>query len=290
MISINANTRIAELLRGHPAALETIIGLSPRFAKLRNPFLRKLMAGRTSIAMASKVGGCTVDDFFCKLRSLGFVVEEGQHDAAGKDERPEDSTVIPEIKRIVAAGKLVELDVRPVIEGGKDPLVMILAKIKTVPPGFVLKIVNSFEPSPLIILLGNKGFQSWSVKVEDNLVYTYFLHNECALPEIASTGVLDTTDVDTSATAEGAPALDDWDDVLARFADRLTTIDVRPLDMPKPMLTILRALDGVSSDMALFIHHKRIPVFLLPELAERGFEYRIREISEGDVKLLIFKK
>ncbi len=66
MISINANTKIAYLLKQHPDALEAIISISPKFNKLKNPLLRKLMAGRTSISMASKIGGCTVNDFFEK--------------------------------------------------------------------------------------------------------------------------------------------------------------------------------------------------------------------------------
>jgi uncharacterized protein (DUF2249 family) len=270
--------------------MEAIIGLSPRFARLRNPLLRKLMAGRTSIAAASKMGGCTVDDFFCKLRDLGFVVEEGQNNTERKDERAADPAVNSEIMRIVAAGKVLELDVRPVIEGGKDPLGMILAKIKTVPPGFVLRIVNSFEPLPLIILLGNKGYQSWSETVEDNLVYTYFFIAQCTATEAAANCVSNEKITGADATAEGVPALDDWEKILQRFAGSLTDIDVRPLEMPMPMLTILQALDDISASEALFIHHKRIPVFLLPELAERNFEYRIREVGEGEVKLLIFKK
>jgi uncharacterized protein (DUF2249 family) len=304
MITINANTRIAELLRGHPAALETIIGISPRFAKLRNPILRKLMAGRTSIATASKMGGCTVNDFFRSLSRLGFVVEErlvlpegeedgrdqleGEEDGrdqlegeevgrdcqVGLEESAGEAAAIPDFMRIAAAGQVVTLDVRPVIEGGKDPLGLILSKIRTLPPGFVLRIVNSFEPSPLIILLGNKGFRSWSEQIEDDLVYTYFFQQASVVPEMTTTE---------------ASEPHEWDEILQRFTGNLTTIDVRHLEMPMPMLTILKALNEVVAGEALFVHHKRIPVFLLPELAEKGFEYRIREIGEGDVKLLIFK-
>ena len=55
------------------------------------------------------------------------------------------------------------------------------------------------------------------------------------------------------------------------------------------MLTILEALEKLPSDHALYVYHKRIPVFLLPELAEKKFDYRIKEISDGEVHLLIFK-
>ena len=78
-------------------------------------------------------------------------------------------------------------------------------------------------------------------------------------------------------------------DILNRFKGKLETVDVRNLEMPLPMHTILEALDVLSSDKALFVYHKRIPVFLLPELEERNFSTRIKEISEAEVQLLIYK-
>ena len=59
--------------------------------------------------------------------------------------------------------------------------------------------------------------------------------------------------------------------------------------LPLPMLTILDELEKLPNGNALYVYHKRIPVFLLPELQERKFEYRIKEISDGEVHLLIFK-
>ena len=56
------------------------------------------------------------------------------------------------------------------------------------------------------------------------------------------------------------------------------------------MLTILEELDKLPADKALYVYHKRIPVFLLPELADRKFGYRIKEIDDGEVRLLIFKE
>ncbi len=55
------------------------------------------------------------------------------------------------------------------------------------------------------------------------------------------------------------------------------------------MMTILEELDQLPADHALYVNHKRIPMFLLPELEDRKFEHRSWEIEEGNVKLLIFK-
>lgn len=172
---INPNTKISALIKQHPAALEAIVSLSPKFEKLRNPVLRKMMAGRASIAMASKAGGVTVNDFFNKLKPLGFIPEE-------------------------------------------------------------------FKP-------GNTG---------------------------------------GPALAEKDPSAG-WDEVLDKFKGLMVTVDVRQLEMPGPMMTILESLDNLPADHALFVYHKRIPLFLLPELAERKLEYRAKEISDGEVHLLIFK-
>jgi Uncharacterized conserved protein (DUF2249) len=80
-----------------------------------------------------------------------------------------------------------------------------------------------------------------------------------------------------------------WEDVLLRFNNHIQTIDVRHLEMPQPMLTILAALESLPAETALLVHHKRIPVFLLPELSDRDFEYRIQETPGGSVNMIIYK-
>ena len=74
-MTINSNTKIGSILKARPDALEVIISLSPKFEKLRNPFIRKMMANRTSIDAASKIAGCKVNDFFEKLQPLGFEID-----------------------------------------------------------------------------------------------------------------------------------------------------------------------------------------------------------------------
>lgn len=270
-MTITANTRIAELLKANPDALEAIISLSAKFNKLRNPILRKVMAGRTSIAMAAKVGGCSIDDFFAKLRPLGFQADVS---VAVLAEGTEVSKPLPEFLAKLPAGKLVDLDVRPVIETGKDPLHVIIGKVNSLETGQVLRIINSFEPTPLVHLLGKQGFVAFVDTIGPELVHAYFYRN---------------ADTALFTAPEPAAAAGDWEEVCNRFKDRLISIDVRALEMPQPMHAILEALETLPEKKALFVHHKRIPVFLLPELEERKLSYRVKEIGEGDVKLLIYK-
>jgi len=267
MNTINANTKIAAILKQHPDALEAIISISPKFNKLRNPLLRKLMASRTSISMASRIGGCTLNDFFDRLQPLGFQV-----DKTIAAEENQQTVSIPDFVKNASDQNTIELDVRPVLEAGNDPFNLILSKIKSMHAGQVLKLVNSFEPIPLIQLLGKQGFETYSETISENLVNTYFFKSTPAQaePELKGTS-------------------ENWDGLLKQFKSQLKTIDVRAMEMPLPMLTILDELENLPAGHALYVYHKRIPVYLLPELKERKFEFRIKEISDGEVHLLIFR-
>ena len=265
---INAGTKIAAILKQNAAALDAIVAVNPKFEKLRNPILRKVMAGRTSLAMAAKVGGCTVEDFFMKLKPLGF--ETDTTAVVAEEAKKPLPAFIDSLKK----EQIVELDVRPVIAAGKDPLSIIVQQVKTIQPGQVLKIINTFEPTPLMALLGKQGFVSYADTINEDWVETYFYK---------------TDDSKAPVTEVPAGSNEGWDMVLKQFEDHLRTIDVRHLEMPGPMMTILESLETLPADTALYVYHKRIPVFLLPELADRKFGYRIKEISDGEVHLLIFK-
>lgn len=267
MITINANTKIAHLLKAHPDALETIISINPKLSKLRNPLLRKVLAGRTSIAMASKMADCKVEDFFNKLKPLGFEID------ADTKAIVEEKKELPEFITKLSKNQIIDFDVRELLASGNDPLTLILDKVKSVKAGEALKVINTFEPVPLIKMLEKKNFEVYADVISDDLVETYFYKKSGNTVEVKP--------------KEGADS--GWDEVINRFTDNLVTVDVRELEMPQPMLTILGELDKLPADKALFVYHKRIPVFLLPELSERKLDYRIQEISEGEVHILIFK-
>ena len=264
---INANTKIARLIKEHPDALEAIISINPKFERLRNPLLRKILAGRASIAMACTIAGCEVQDFFEKLKPLGFEID------ATSTVNSEKKQPIPLFMQQLSTAQIIEFDVRDLLASGKDPLTLILDKIKSLEAGQALKIINTFKPVPLIKMLEKQGFAVYTETKGEHLVETYFYKQ---------TASKDLNLVPTN-TDKG------WDDVLHRFKNKFVTIDVRALEMPQPMLTILEALDKLPQGKALFVEHKRIPVFLLPELADRKLEFRSNEIGDGHVQLIIFR-
>src|SRR5690606_8462474 len=133
---INERTKIAALLKHHPDALEAVVRLSPDFKKLRNPVLRALMAGRTTIAMASKIGGCKPEDFFKALAPLGFEAEPAQ--AAAQENTSPISKPKPEYLQNIPQDQLINFDVRAMLAQGNDPLKAIQQKVKSLNPGEVL--------------------------------------------------------------------------------------------------------------------------------------------------------
>lgn len=268
MLKIDTHTKISHLLRENPEALEAIVSISPKFNKLRNPLLRKLMASRTTIGMASKIGGCKPEDFFAKLQPLGFEVN-----TEATAEEAAQATPMPAFMKQLKPSDVLDLDVRPILNSGQDPFNMILKKVGELAPGQALRIINDFDPIPLVQLLEKRGFQTYGEVLDGGIFHTYFFKGD----EVRMGG----------AKAERRSA--DWEEKLKHYEGRMKEIDVRELEMPLPMMTILEELDHLPADHALYVNHKRIPMFLLPELEDRKFDHRSWEIAEGDVKLLIFK-
>ena len=58
-------------------------------------------------------------------------------------------------------------------------------------------------------------------------------------------------------------------------------IDVRGLEPPEPMVEILRLIDGGVIEGVLVAHLDREPIFLYPELDDRGWDYQAMEPSCG---------
>ena len=75
------------------------------------------------------------------------------------------------------------------------------------------------------------------------------------------------------------PLANDW------LAADGTHIDVRGLSPPDPMVAILALLERPETENRVIVHHDREPVFLYPELAERGWSHEIIAGEPGEVRL-----
>ena len=170
---------------------------------------------------------------------------------------------------------IVSLDVRPVLSGGNDPFLLIMETVKTLKEGQTLQIINTFQPLPLITKLEQSGYKSWTEQPESGGFHTFFKKDAASEKEIEPTLIEESLKFDA---------------LYKTFVGKLKSVDVRHLEMPEPMTTILEELEQLPEGFALFVDHKKVPQFILPELEERNFEIHYKKRSLDHLQLLIFKK
>jgi hypothetical protein len=265
-MKINEHTRISFLVENHPGAIDTLVSISSKFRKLKNPIFRKLLAKRATISMAAGIAGCSIESFYEKLKPLGF-----EKEVSKSSQFPE---IITKDNRAFNPQEIIDLDVRDILARDRDPLPQIMKKLRSLQAGKVLRITNSFEPTPLMELLGKQGFRSFTEKPSPEIYYTYFYKTGAQLP--------------VAEPIPGNKAIS-WDESIERFKGRLQLIDVRTLEMPGPMIAILEALEKLPGDKALFVFHKKFPLFLLPELKARNFDYVTNRVSDTELQILIYR-
>lgn len=67
-------------------------------------------------------------------------------------------------------------------------------------------------------------------------------------------------------------------------------IDVRELPPPEPLVAIVALIEEPGIGDVVIVHHEREPVFLYPELAERGWDHAIIAGEPGEVRLRLTRQ
>jgi len=149
----------------------------------------------------------------------------------------------------------VELDVRPVLRAGGEPFGQIMETVQGLAPGQGLRLFAPFKPTPLLQVLGSRGFAHEVTKLGESDWQVDFTPS-------ASTG---------ARTGADAPADLPRDGV---WPAPVREMDNRNLDPPEPMVRILAATETMKKGEVLAALLCREPVFLFPELAKRGHGWR----------------
>lgn len=269
-MKINSETKIGALIMINPDVIDAIVSINKHFEKLRNPLLRKILASRVTIGDAAKIGGTTVQVFFDKLLPLGFSCENPLA------ENSDAKIPIPKFYQTLNYKYIEVLDVRELISSGKDPFNKIMDVLAQMPEKYVLKLINTFDPTPLTNLLSKKGYASYSIQVETSLVYTY-IKKETEIPHVEM------------KKGEESDS-DEIQKIVNVFGDKILRMDVRNLEMPMPMLNILSALEDINDETLLYVVHDKVPVYLIEKLNEENYMYKFRKVSPNEVVLLIYKE
>lgn len=186
------------------------------------------------------------------------MIPEAPHPALSPEGRRRPSALadVPEAHR-------VHLDVREDVRRGQEPFARIMAAVKALGPDHVLVLRAPFEPIPLYNVLGKRGFTHWTERHAPDDWSVWFYR-------------------DAAARAEPTPPP-------ASRAGRRIVLDVRGLEPPQPMVRVLEEMDRLGPGVVLEVHHDRRPMFLYPQLDERGFTHETDEPEPGLVRILIRK-
>lgn len=167
---ISPKTKIGELLEAYPQLEAVLIEMSPVFARLKNPVLRRTVAKVATIQQISVVGGLPVNDIIKRLRK-----ETGQADSA------EEGTISEEIASDQPVwfdeNKIVQrFDATPVINAGESPMAEVLKKAQALNPGEIFQLQTPFVPAPIIDMLKGKGFSVYSIR-KGEIILNYISKN-----------------------------------------------------------------------------------------------------------------
>lgn len=164
---ITPKTKVGELLDAYPQLESILIDLSPAFAKLKNPILRKTVARIATLQQAAAVGNLKTDELVNRLRK-----ETGQNEISG--ETGGDNFLLSSPPDWFNASNItVRFDATPIISDGGSPLQEILGKAKNLQAGEIMEVTTPFVPAPVIDMLKERGFRVFSMK-NGNGVVNYF--------------------------------------------------------------------------------------------------------------------
>lgn len=147
----------------------------------------------------------------------------------------------------------LDVDVRPILRAGGEPFGTIMQALDVLAPDQGLRLFATFKPVPLFGVMGSRGFTHEARELDGGEWEVLF-----------------------------RPAAGERDDYLAvarpagdeAWPEPATYLDNRDLDPPEPMVRILAAAEALRAGEVLCALLCREPVFLLPELAKRGHQWR----------------
>jgi uncharacterized protein (DUF2249 family) len=254
-VPISPQDKVSEVL--DDSLVEVFVRHAPHFDKLRNRAMRRVMARLITVEQAAATAKIPVQRLVSDLNAALGLSRESLTAAPAA---PPASATATSDDRHPANARIVEVDVRADLRSGREPFSRIMGAVAALQTGEVLHLRAIFEPAPLYTVLGKRGFvhESTSHSADDWSVWFW------------------RPDANTGAPVKTSPTGAEADDVPAN-EEGTVYLDVRGLSPPEPMLRTLAALESLAHERTLVQINSRVPQFLLPMLAERGFGWEIDE-------------
>ena len=164
-LQITPEIKVAELLDNFPELEDKLIEIAPPFKKLKNPILRKTLAKVTTLRQASSVGGISLAELINGLRSAA-----GQNEIVVKEDQSKSET---EPDWLNTENIKIEYDARIDLENGNHPVGRVTKEILTLEGNEIYLLITPFLPGPLIDIVKEKGFETYSKTLSVNEVHTF---------------------------------------------------------------------------------------------------------------------
>lgn len=262
--------RVSDVIARDESLVEVFVRHSSHFTKLRNRSMRRIMGRLVTIDDAAKIASVAPDVLVRDLNaalgilepstSVDSVAVQDTH-APGQDEHVHPS-----------GAPVVEVDVREDLRNGREPFSKIMAAVGALGDDEVLHLRAIFEPAPLFALMAKRGLSHESVAHAPDDWSVWFWKRDAE------------REIEVAPANESLPL-----DPIQQSTTETLELDVRGLLPPEPMLRTLAALDTLPPDHVLLQINSRVPQFLLPILAERGFACDVDESNADRVLVRIWR-
>ena len=284
--------RVSDVLARDEGLVDVFVRHSSHFEKLRNRTLRRVMGQLVTVEQAARVAGVGLDTLLRDLNDAlypGVSTSTPPRAGSARARESDASTVPPAAHRPPGAAE-VELDLRDDMRAGREPFSRIMTAVRELVDDHVLRLRTSFEPVPLFAVLAKRGFlyesrqdapEDWSVWFWRGAAASAVVSKSASQPF----GAVATEPRPTSAAVPVEPAVKPSDSNSP--GERTHWLDVRGLEPPQPMLRTLAALETLPAGHELVQINVRVPQFLLPVLAERGYVFSVDESSADRVLVRI---
>ncbi len=251
------DARVAEIIAADPAVVDRLIAVSPAFTLLRDPANIEKTGRFVTLRDAATIAGVPVACLVAVANA------EQNNPCAATGVAPNDDREPDWFEGFGEADASV-VDVRPVIAAGDCPFSAVMGLAAGIPPAGGLVIDAPFNPVPLRRVLADKGFATYAKQKAESHWRVW-----CRRDQSAS---------DKPSGGAGAAMWQNADGV---------HIDVRGMEAPGPLTSILTLIDGGRHGGVVIVHHNRQPLFLFPELAERGWSWNQVPGEPGEVRLIL---
>jgi hypothetical protein len=165
---ITPDTKIGALLEEHPELEEVFLSLSPAFAKLRNPILRKTIGKVATLRQVAQIGDLPLADLINRLR------RETGEEAGYKETHPATVEASEMPSWVDDSAVAMTYDARSDLAAGMHPVQRVMQDLSALAEGKLYILITPFVPIPLIEMAAQKGYAGWTKEEAKGVLKTYF--------------------------------------------------------------------------------------------------------------------